>query len=410
MRACLLPLVLLLGCPSASAPVADPTPAPPLDLPEPWVLPEQDAPDPFTSYRDGSPVTDWDARRGELLTLFAHYVYGADGPDAAIADPAFVTTPRDEGAVVQGTLSVAGVSSALTVFLPPGPGPHPVFLALNKCGNHTLVDWPEVPITSDWAPDSCLGGLTEDSRGSRADSWPVADLLAAGWGLAALHEDPLVPDDRDLAFSTGLVAEVDVADGDPRRQWGAVGAWAWGLQRAVDALLLLPAVDPDRIVTVGHSRRGKAALLAAARDPRIAATIPHQSGTAGVTLSRSNGGESVASITTVFPHWFAPRFTDFANEERRLPVDQHLLVALVAPRPLFASDGDADDWADPLGARESIQRAAPVWESLGADGLVTEGGEITTDGALAWGTRPGGHSLEASDWQRFLSWVQAQGL
>lgn len=404
------PLLLVLAC---SQPIAVPVvppgpPSPPLDMPEPWELSPGPAPDPFVSFATGEPI-GWEERRGELLTLFAHYVYGQDV--AADEGKAFV----DSGAFEHGQLHNVAVTwerpafaMNVTVFTPPGDGPFPVFVALNKCGNQSLGPWEEVPVTGAFVPSSCPGGAEE--RGSRADSWPVEAILDAGWALAAVHQNELVPDDRELAFDEGLLTQ-GTPGADPRSNWGAIGAWAWGLSRALDTLALVPTIDVDRAVPVGHSRRGKSALLAAARDERFAGAIAHQSGTGGVTLSRSDGGESVGAITEVFPHWFAPRFADFAGLEDHLPVDQHLLVALVAPRPFLATDGDEDDWADPTGAVSSVRLAAPVWEHYGAGGLVLDGdGAPTLDGDLAWGARPGGHSLEAQDWERFLTWVETVGL
>lgn len=388
-----------------------PTPPPDegLDLPEPWALPARPTPDPFVSFATGADMP-WEERRTELLTLFTHYVYGDGGRTATGGEAAIDSGDFEHGRLHNIVASWEDPAFAITVsvFTPPGEGPFPVFVALNKCGNQSLGPWPEVPITSAFVPSSCPGGA--EQRGSRAESWPVAAILDAGWALATVHQNELAPDDRELAFEEGLLPR-GAPGADPRSNWGAIAVWAWGLSRALDSLeAALPSIDPFRAVPVGHSRRGKSALLAAARDERFAGAIAHQSGTGGVTLSRSDGGESVASITQVFPHWFAPRFADFADLEDRLPVDQHLLVALVAPRPFLATDGDEDDWADPAGARESIERAAPVWDHYGAGGLMTDDGAPTLDGDLAWGTRPGGHSLEAQDWERFLSWVAVVGL
>ncbi|HEX6985142.1 MAG TPA: acetylxylan esterase, partial [Planctomycetaceae bacterium] len=179
------------------------------------------------------------------------------------------------------------------------------------------------------------------------------------------------PDKHD--FTDGLHACLDYEDVPERSRPGTIAAWAWGLHRAVDYLTTDPDVDPQRICLTGHSRRGKTALFAAAMDERVALVVPHQSGTGGMALSRNNDQETVERINRVFPHWFADEFTSFDGREDRLPVDQHLLTALVAPRPLLETAGLEDVWANYESALRNLRAADPVYELLGKRGLVGDG-------------------------------------
>ncbi len=366
-----------------------------VDLPE-----REEPPDPFVTYGTGEAVETaeaWnDVRAPELRELFAHYVYGfaPPAPASVTATPvasATIATPSGDVLYEEVELSF-GVPATirLAVFRPPDATAAPVLLALNKCGNQSVIDAPEVPLTTRWTDPSCSDGGAL-VRGVRASSWPIEAIVARGFALATFHESDAAPDDASAGFAEGLHPHFDLRG---ETAWGAIAAWSWALSRAVDHLETAPGVDPSRIVTVGHSRRGKAALWAAALDPRIAMSVPHQSGTAGATLSRSDLGESVQIINAAFPHWFDDVFPQFANRETRLPIDQHLLLALVAPRPVLVMNGDDDTWADPPGARRAVELAEPVYALLGAPG------------AVVWRSRPGGHSLEASDWTIFMDFVE----
>lgn len=295
------------------------------------------------------------------------------------------------GRLVEVALELQGVGSGLhpALFLPTGAGPDPVFLGLNPCGNQSLLDDAAVSTTAAWVSADCPTG-----RGGHADAWPVAELLARGYGLVTLHESDLVPDDPGRATEVGVLADLDAQD----PAWGVIGAWAWGLSRVMDHLQERDDVDPGRVAVVGHSRRGKAALHAAAADPRFAMAVPHQSGTGGATMTRADAGEPVAVLTALYPHWFDEVLPTFGPYEDRLPVDQHQLLALVAPRPVLLGNADDDTWADPEGALWSAELASPAWELYGEPGLVTEGGAPTTEGRLGWASRAGGHALTAEDW------------
>lgn len=372
-----LVVALTAACAAPDDPVSDPGFPAPSDLPE-RVAP----PDPFVGF-DGTPVRDagdWNrVRRPEVLALFEHYVYGrsAVAPEVRVVRTA--TDPFPGGEVRQLELDVGGVPVDVAVFVPAGAAAAPVFVGLNKCGNgsvtHEVALWP----TRRWVEPECAD---ED----RAAWWSLDLAMAANVAVATVHQSDFAPDD---AGSSERPAPLG---GDPATAWGAVAAWSWGLSAVAVALREQPGLDPDRIVAFGHSRRGKAALWAAAADPAFAGVWSHQSGTGGAALSRSYEGESIAAVTAFFPHWFGSLFAEFAGRETYLPVDQHLLVAAVAPRRVRLTDGDDDAWADPAGSQQSAALAAPVFELLGAE-------------PAGWSSRPGGHEVRPEDWEGALAWL-----
>jgi hypothetical protein len=284
----------------------------------------------------------------------------------------------------------------LTLFLPnaaPGapPRPAPVFLLLN----HRPA------------------GNADPARRVRSDFWPAEELVARGYGAAALQVAELAPDDA-ARFRDGAIRlfEGAVARPRPANAWGALAAWAWGASRAMDYLETDPGVDARRVAVVGHSRGGKAALWAGARDERFALVVANASGEGGAALSRRHFGETVAEVTRAFPHWFADRYRAYGGREAALPADQHMLLALVAPRALYVASADEDLWADPRGEFLSLAGASPVY-ALWGDPPVGEGDMPPLDRPLAAGrrgyhVRRGGHDLTAFDWARFADFADAR--
>lgn len=402
----------------------------PADLPAPRDLPRQSLPDPLETF-DGTPVetpADWnERRRPELKQLFEHYVYGYRPPAPEIE----TTVERTDGVLDgQATLTEAEItfpdvpaapSPRLALFTPSGAdGPVPTVLALNSSGNHRTVADDRVTLTE----TTRQRGGTPDERGDRADSWCVPYLLSRGYGFATAHCEAFSTDED----RTGGVHSHVEAPGVPEDRWGALAAWAWGLERCVTVLEDEERVDESGICLSGHSRRGKAALLTAAFDERVAIAMPQKSGTGGTALSRDNDQETVGQINQSFPHWFNGRFPAFSGRTERLPVDQHLLIALVAPRPVIDLEGMRDHWANPGRARDAIRAAAPAydlleatpfvgWEEEASDDragdnaprgdLLVENDRIGTEtcGRLLQYRRDTGHTMERDYWRAALDFA-----
>ncbi|MGE0789242.1 MAG: acetylxylan esterase [Sandaracinaceae bacterium] len=419
------PIVLAcvaVACDGASSPDAGtdsgaPDAGPPLG-PYPSVetlVPHPELPSLFTSFdgtREATTVADWEGwRRDELRDLFAFYLYGYTPADTVEVETRTLTSIPDfvPGQVdydeLELTLRDLGVTLHVSLFRPAGVTDAPVFVAPNKCGDQELTSDPRVRATTAWMADDC-GADVEASRGVRSSQWPIERITASGYALAAFHESELDPDDGDRNFANGIHPLLIDEARDPRIRWGRLAAWAWGVSRVIDGLEASARIDPSRIAVVGHSRRGKTALIAGAADPRISIVIAHQSGTGGAALTRSLEGESVDSINAVFPAWFDDVFPTFGGYEDRMPIDQHMLLALIAPRALLVTDGDDDAWADPGGARMAVFAAAPAWDLYGVPSLTLDAeGAPTLEGSLSWQTRPGGHELTEADWDRFLAFA-----
>jgi hypothetical protein len=261
-------------------------------------------------------------------------------------------------------------SFRVAVFLPAGRrSPVCTFMAINRVASHTLVQDECVHELKPPVVRPADADLFKAGRGSRSQLFPVEMILERGCALATTSGYEVEPDFPEAEHGVRAKWSGEQHGGS---RWGTLAAWAWALHRMADYLTTVDEVDSQRLCVVGHSRRGKAALLAGALDERISLAIPHQSGTGGMALSRCGPSESVRQITSSFPHWFCPDFARFAGREEHLPVDQHMLAALVAPRFLLDTEGFQDDWASPWLAHRSLRLALPAWRSEGAEGRAAQ--------------------------------------
>lgn len=393
-------------------------------FPEAALLPPQPGlPDPLVML-NGQRITtsaQWlNQRRPELKALFQHYMYGYL-PQAPAKFDAIVE--RVDANFFGGKATKKEITIAygppetprlhLLLILPNSrPKPVPVFLGLNFHGNYTVVDDPFMPLPDVWVPASTATGgknqAADSARGSEVKVWNIEQSIDRGYAVATFYNGDLAPDKPD--FKAGLFPYFSPNKGQSRgpNDWGAIAAWAWGFHRAVDYLQTDQDLDARKIAAVGHSRMGKAAMLAAAFDERIALVIPLQAGCGGTAPSRGKIGESVKQINDRFPHWFNDAFKSFNSQVERLPFDQHCLVALVAPRPVLFANATEDSWANPAGQFEMLQAADPVYRLLKAGGLdaqqMPETGKLV-DSKLGYFIRPGKHSMTQADWQIFLDFA-----
>jgi hypothetical protein len=286
-----------------------------------------------------------------------------------------------------------------------------VFLGLSFCGNHAVVADPKVRLPDVWmydGPGVKDHRATEEGRGKQIDVWNIEDAIDRGYAMAIFYAGDVEPDRAEIRSGIqSSYAKRGLVKPGPHA-WGTVAAWAWGIHRVVDVLVKDRDLDARRIALVGHSRLGKATLLAAALDERIALAIPHQAGCGGTAPSRGKVGESVKQINEHFPHWFTPTFHEFNDHTDRLPFDQHCLVALVAPRPVLFSNAVEDTWSNPDGQFAVLQAADPVYRLLDAGGLDAKEkppvGQLLAS-KLGYFIRPGKHSMNRTDWKAFLDFA-----
>lgn len=399
-------------------------------------VPGYTLPDPLV-FHDGSPVRtarDWrHRRREEILGLFRDQVYGRSPgrPKGMRFEVQSVEPTALEGAATRKLVRVwltggaDGPSFDLLVYVPNGVrGKVPAFLGLNFGGNQAVTWEPGVPVTPRWVRGTTRDGRTEHqateaSRGSEASRWAVRRIIERGFALATVYYGDFEPDHAE-GWKTGVrsVFPVDgsreaVAASTPivelaPNAWGAIGAWAWGLSRALDYLETDPQVDGRRVAVMGHSRLGKTALWAGAQDERFALVISNNSGEGGAALARRRFGEQTLRINTAFPHWFCGNFKQYNDREDSIPVDQHALLALVAPRPLYVASASKDLWADPRGEFLAAQAAGPVYALLGKVGVGVESMpaiDRPVGETIGYHVRFGVHDVTDYDWARYLDFA-----
>lgn len=296
----------------------------------------------------------------------------------------------------------------------------PAFLALNFRGNHACTADPEVLDIQQESPDRCgpihYRGLREEvtlpvPAGVEAHRWPTELVTSRGYAAITSCYLQCGPDSIDI-FDHGIHRLFGTSTADTRgpHDWGSLSIWAWLLSRILDALAggMVPAVDARRVAVLGHSRLGKAALWAAAQDPRFAAAISNTSGCMGAAASRAVG-ETPELLSRVRPQWFARRFTETIRAGEPVPVDQHQLLASIAPRPVYVASASEDAPADPEGEFSSLCAAAPAW---GVDAGARPTEFPAPDRARSWGDVPlgyhlrrGEHEMMPWDWIQYLSFA-----
>jgi hypothetical protein len=394
------------------------------DFPEPAKLPANpDLPDPLLMMNGERVKTkeDWTKkRRPELKALFQHYMYG-NMPDAPEKISAKVE--REDRKYFDGKATKKEVTIA---FGPPDtPKVHlllvipndrkkatPVFVGMNFHGNYTVTKDPTIPLPTAWVPNGTKGvndnKASEDGRGVDAAVWDLEDVVGHGYAVATFYCGDVDPDRADKREGVQVhYLKKGETKPDPN-DWGTIAAWSWGLSRAVDYLVTDADLDRERIIAVGHSRLGKAAMVAGAFDERIALIIPHQAGCGGTAPSRGKVGESVKQINDRFPHWFDANFKEFNDKVDRLPFDQNCLVALAAPRPVLFTNGVEDEWANPKGQFQVLQGADSVYRLLGVEGLeakeMPEPNKLIAS-RLGYHIRPGKHSMGKEDWKVWIEFA-----
>jgi (4-O-methyl)-D-glucuronate---lignin esterase len=370
-------------------------------------------------------LLEWEENiRPRLKLELQQQVFGflPDASSTKIIDRKVIaeTAYGDKASIEEYTLTATAVFNGqaattrpfkLVVVTPKGAvAPVPVIMLQSFCPNHNTVQHSGVskPAGNGFSCDGegFMGNVMGYVFGRYIATPPMEMILEHGYALAALYPSEFVPDrsERGLAELKAL----SVGHTDDQTRWGAIAAWGWGFSRAIDALEQDERFAKDGFVTYGHSRYGKSALVAAAFDNRVGAVMSHQSGTGGASLNKYKKGESVGEITKIFPHWFSRSYAGYAGHEQDMTTDQHALLALIAPRPLFLGNARRDVWSDPNGAFRAAQAASSAYKIYGKQGLTQAKLSDFTPGAdIAFWIRPGTHGVVKEDWPAFLEFMDA---
>lgn len=366
----------------------------------------------------------WNSRRSVLLDQFGTHMFGTQPKSSyQLRCEAFESGVSLGGKAKRQQFRVTLTTKAgkhsfdLLVFTPAkADAPVPTFLGLSFYGNHTVSADPQISITPSWCRKNDAMGVrdhraTEAGRGKAASRWPIEMIIDAGCGVATVYCGDIDPDFHD-EFQNGVHALFPEhrPSSDNPDAWGTISAWAWGLSRALDCLQeQVDEVDGSRVVVFGHSRLGKTALWCGATDTRFAGAISNNSGCGGAALSRRAFGETVERINTSFPHWFCGNFKQYNLNEASLPIDQHQLIALMAPRHVYVASASEDRWADPKGEFLAAELAGPVYRQLGHKPLeLREWPKPSTAsvGRVSYHLRDGSHDINAWDWEHYLRFIQ----
>jgi GH35 family endo-1,4-beta-xylanase/lysophospholipase L1-like esterase len=355
----------------------------------------------------------WHAkRRPEILKFYQNEIYGripGGAPKVTWRVTETDAAARDGAAILKRLVGVMGdrpdgPQMNLTVYLP-AKAEKPVPLLLN------LTFGLGSGARRGAGATARQGAAPARGRGAGGGFDPVAEVLSRGWGYATLGYNEIQPDRADR-WTEGVIG-LTLAEGQTRPapdQWGTISAWAWGVSRAIDYFETETAVNAKQIAITGASRLGKTVLWAGAQDDRVAAVFSVVPGEMGASLIRRDWGETLDDMAQNFAWQFAGNLQKWVGKWNELPVDQHMLIALCAPRPVYVNGGLTDQWSDPKGEFLALVGAGPVYRLLGAKDLgVTElppFDKPITDGDLAFHYHSRGHTAVPADWTAFLTFAE----
>ncbi len=308
-------------------------------------------------------------------------------------------------------------------------GKVPVFVGYNYNGNHSITHDVTVLYPSTLHLVKELGS-PEWERGNQTRRWPLEMIIDRGYAIATMCYHDIFPDNPKMKGRSIITLFTECSDnntatnegvgsgsnGTTRHdighsacdEWQAIGAWAWGSSRIVDYLETREEIDNDKVAIMGHSRQGKAALWAGAQDERFKVVISNNSGCGGAALFRREFGETIDIINNAFPHWFCGNFQKYNKREPSLPVDQHQLIALIAPRKAYVASAEEDQWADPKGEFLATYHAGPAYRLYGLSAIDSETmpelhAPIMED--IGYHIRAGKHDVTDYDWKQYLDFA-----
>jgi len=387
-------------------------------------VPEFEVPDPLVTFKGKKVknVKKWEKkRRPEILEFFSQNVYGEIPGELKFSsfevveesDNALAGKARRKQVEISVQKDDLTLNFTVLMYLPKSPEKVPLFVGYNFYGNHTITTDVNVIISEAWARNNESFGivhnqLTEQSRGVRTNRWAIEKIIDSGYGLATIYYGEIDPDKNDFSDGVHPFFYVDDQQQPTSKEWGSISAWAWGLSRVMDYFYEDHNVDETKVIVFGHSRLGKTSLWAGATDERFTGVISNNSGCGGAALSKRRFGETVWRINNNFPHWFCKNFRMYSKNEKLLPVDQHQLLALIAPRPVYVASAEEDRWADPRGEFLSSYYATPVYELYGKKGIPSikmPAVNQPIQNTVAYHIRAGKHDVTDFDWEQYIKWA-----
>jgi hypothetical protein len=356
-------------------------------------------------------VKQWEkVRRPEIQSQVEFEMYGKVPGNLKIDE--VVVLDQDDQALngkairKQVRLTFRGNQKELSVemlmYLPKGIKSYPTFLGYNFGGNQTIYSDTAIHIAKEW------NGAARP-RGVETVNWEVEKLINAGCGVATMYYWDIAPDREDFSIGIYPLMYKEGQTQPASDEWGSLAAWAWGLSRALDYLKTDKQVDGNKVIVLGHSRLGKASLWAGALDQRFAAVISNNSGCGGASIYRGKEGETLLKMNNRFPRWTAKNFKKYTDHEDQLPFDQHMVLAMVAPRPLYVASASEDAWADPKNEFKSALLATDVYHLYGLKGIESDvfpALNTPVGSTVSYHIRNGKHDILAYDWDQYIAFAK----
>ncbi|WP_131537006.1 glucuronyl esterase domain-containing protein [Pedobacter nototheniae] len=331
-------------------------------------------------------------RRPEIISLFKQNIYGQ--MPVAFDSIKFELTRKNTNAMdgraslKEVTINIWNkgktVAIPIVLFIPNNrKGPAPVFLLINNRSKKN----------------------TDPTRTVKSTFWPAEMIIEKGYAIASFHVADAAPDKKDT-YQHGVIDQLYPEQLNYDDGMKAIGAWAWAASRVMDYFENDKDIDAHKVAIVGHSRGGKTSLWVGALDQRFAMVFSSCSGNSGASLSRRKYGETISLINKQFGYWFANNYKQYSNRVSELPVDQHMLIALMAPRPIYTTNAVEDRWADPRGSYLSLVNASPVYNLYGKKlHLSVEPPDVNVpiiNSLVGYHFRTGIHDLNVYDWENFI--------
>lgn len=371
-------------------------------------LPRYDLP-PLLLTAEGQRITtseEWQhIRRPQIMSLFSNLIYGRVPEPAFPIETTYEVVKEDNhfmnGKATRKDVKISfrnqlGDAEMLILVFVPNDAKKPVPCFMKHSFNDTKSD--------DFLASTVRPGKLKNG-------WPLGEFFTRGYGFVAVYQQDLVGH-NEVGFLGGIHKLFYDHKGQsfPKaHEWGVLATVAWGGSRAMDYLETDDDIDASRVAVMGHSKMGKATLWTAAQDERFAMAISAQSGCAGAALWRRKSGETLKKMVTRFPYWLCRNAWKFVEQEDDLPVDQHMLLACIAPRAVYVHSGVDDTWADGRGEYLSAYHASEVFRLFGKQGLESvespSVGKRVLDGNVGYHIRAGGHSIEPFDWTAFMDFA-----